>query len=141
MRAFLWFWYTRPCPWLFFIFIGVKSLDMRCSLTLSVRRQENKLSHNYLFQDSHTFFCCPAVCLVLNSVCLCVAENRRSITHTQETQREKTILLRRIQDPQYCLYLYILLYTTNTCSDALLAARALPEARVLPWRVLDIGTS
>ena len=71
----------------------------RCSLTLSVDHQTNKLSHNYLLQDSRTL-CRSFVCLILSVAYLCVLGDRRSITLSLRTQTERITSQKQTTDPQ-----------------------------------------
>ena len=71
----------------------------RCSLTLSVDHQTNKLSHNYLLQDSRNL-CSSIACLVLYTVYLCVLGDRRLITLSLRTHTERITLQRQTQGLQ-----------------------------------------
>ena len=64
----------------------------RCSLTLSVDHQTNKLSHNYLLQDSRTLL--SFLCMPYLECCLPVCLKRQTFDHpfTEDPDREDNFI-------------------------------------------------
>ena len=82
---------NRPCPERFPLFIGMKSLDGRCSLTLDVHRK-HKLSHNYLSRDCPT--CLPVFCMSCFLYCIpvCCRQQTHSHPYTEDPEREDNFI-------------------------------------------------